>query len=548
MRRKLPYGSTERERRPKNHRRPSRNQNGSFFEEDHMTERLGRKTVLFLFLFLVLAASSLLAENIKNWAAPATWSPTKSHVGLTTMGDVTQVLPFIGLAPCRIVDTRGNGAPIQGGRFTGGSDVRNYAVSGICGIPVTAYALSLNFTVISPSAPGFLLAWPTGGAVPPVSILNFNTGDVRNNAAVVATDTFTSFTVNVSAATDVVIDINGYYYSGSSGASLPTGKYFSIIANAGPNTAAIFGQNLNATGYGVWGINFDGIGVLGNSHTYNGVWAQSNTWDALAAFGGRDGGYLQGARNGVIGATTGTGADTAGVFGIDGAGAGGPMTGFFSAGVRGEGRNGVIGITNTGGGDGVIGRANSPALVGVRADGNFTATGTKAFVEPHPSDPMLTIRYVALEGPEAGTYFRGTGRTVNREAVIPVPDSFRIVSAEEGLTVQLTPVGELAQMAVMSQDLNQIVVRSSREVTFHYHVNGIRRAFKDWQAVTEGHEFRPVSPDQKMPTYLSEEAKSRLISNGTYNPDGTVNMNTAERMGWAKVWREEAAAAAASRK
>ena len=126
-----------------------------------MTERLGRKTVLFLFLFLVLAASGLLAQNIENWSAPATWSPTKSHGGLTTQ-DLTNPLPFSALAPCRILDTRGNGAPIQGGRFTGGSDVRNYAVSGICGIPVTAYALSLNFTVISPSAPGFLLAWPTG--------------------------------------------------------------------------------------------------------------------------------------------------------------------------------------------------------------------------------------------------------------------------------------------------------------------------------------------------------------------------------------------------
>jgi hypothetical protein len=72
--------------------------------------------------------------------------------------------------------------------------------------------------------------------------------------------------------------------------------------------------------------------------------------------------------------------------------------------------------------------------------------------------------------------------------------------------------------------------------------------FRDWQAVAEGGDFRPTSADQKMPGWLTEEAKSRLILNGTYNPDGTVNMNTAERLGWAKVWREEAAAAAASRK
>src|SRR4029078_3057389 len=127
------------------------------------------------------------------------------------MGAVTSPLPFIGLAPCRIVDTRGNGAPIQGGMFTGGSDVRNYAVAGICGIPGLAQALSLNFTVVGPTASGFLVAWPTGSAAPPTAILNFNAADVRNNAAVVPTSLTTSFTVNVSAPTHVIIDINGYY-------------------------------------------------------------------------------------------------------------------------------------------------------------------------------------------------------------------------------------------------------------------------------------------------------------------------------------------------
>jgi hypothetical protein len=29
-----------------------------------------------------------------------------------------------------------------------------------------------------------------------------------------------------------------------------------------------------------------------------------------------------------------------------------------------------------------------------------------------------------------------------------------------------------------------------------------------------------------------------LIQNGTYNADGTVNMETARRLGWDKVWEE----------
>jgi hypothetical protein len=154
---------------------------------------------------------SALSGKIADWAAPATWSPDRVSGGLSTMGAVTSPLPFIGLAPCRLVDTRGNGAPIQGGMFTGGSDVRNYAVAGICGIPPLAGALSLNFTVVGPTGSGFLVSWPTGGAVPPTAILNFNAGDVRNNAAVVPTNDSVSFTVNVSAPTHVIIDVNGYY-------------------------------------------------------------------------------------------------------------------------------------------------------------------------------------------------------------------------------------------------------------------------------------------------------------------------------------------------
>ena len=52
-----------------------------------------------------------------------------------------------------------------------------------------------------------------------------------------------------------------------------------------------------------------------------------------------------------------------------------------------------------------------------------------------------------------------------------------------------------------------------------------------------------------MPLYLTEEARRRLIANGTYNADGTVNMATAERLGWTKMWADrEAAAQEAHRK
>ena len=172
--------------------------------------------ILFLGFCVVAFATTVCAQGIADWPAPATWSPARSNRDLTTMGVITSPLPFIGLAPCRIVDTRGNGAPIQGGIFTGSSDVRNYVLAGVCGVPASAEAVSLNLTVTGPGQtnPGFLVAWPTGGVVPPVSILNWDHVQAQiANAAVVLTDSSVSITVNVSAPTHVIIVVNRYYGS-----------------------------------------------------------------------------------------------------------------------------------------------------------------------------------------------------------------------------------------------------------------------------------------------------------------------------------------------
>jgi hypothetical protein len=56
--------------------------------------------------------------------------------------------------------------------------------------------------------------------------------------------------------------------------------------------------------------------------------------------------------------------------------------------------------------------------------------------------------------------------------------------------------------------------------------------------VTSQDFFMPQSPDEKLPAWLNPEEKRRLIANGTYREDGTVNLETAERIGWTRVWEE----------
>ena len=535
-----------------------------------------RRVVVPLVLFLAAGlVAPALAQDIplRNWAVPG------EEGGVHKSVDATSPRAFIGLPPCRLLDTRG--APIGGGIFAN-SEARNYTFVPFCGIPSiigSPIALSLNFTVTgSPAAPpgAFILAWPQGGATPTVSILNFQAGQTIANAAIVPTSGAGGITINVSHSTHVIVDVNGYF-SNNQGTS---SNFLEVINNGqfairgetnnqGLNASGVAGLAMSSTGItnGVVGQNFSSSdssdGVFGVSESTTGatvgVWGRTRSTDhnAIGIYGEAVG--AGGATFGVLGRTASTNFSAVGVFGdgptigVRGKAGGGvdSLTFATSVGVLGQGYEGVHGTSIDDLGKGVSGRlpANATGHLGYRAGltyyGVFASIGTigcngcvKQFVDPHPTDPRLTIHYVSLEGPEAGTYFRGTARTSHGRSVIEVPDHFRWVTQEEGMTVQLTPVGDLAMMAVVSQDLNRIVVRSSKDVSFHYLVQGIRPAHREFQPVVEGTEYAPQSAQERMPEGWTEWARQRLIENGTYNPDGTVNMETAERAGWAKAWRE----------
>src|SRR5712692_549993 len=105
-----------------------------------MSPCLGKKSILALALGLL--ASSLLAQPIANWSAPSTWTPPKTPGRITAL-DVTAPLPFIGLAPCRIADTRGNGfTGAYGPPSLSAGSPRNFTLGGQCGIPATAAVVS----------------------------------------------------------------------------------------------------------------------------------------------------------------------------------------------------------------------------------------------------------------------------------------------------------------------------------------------------------------------------------------------------------------------
>jgi hypothetical protein len=290
-------------------------------------------------------------------------------------------------------------------------------------------------------------------------------------------------------------------------------------------------------GYATWGIK----GITNSTTSWAAGVIGGSSATAVRSFG-VDGYTSDGGTNG-----------SAGVFGYVSGQTLPNATGWYAAGVRGESATrGVLGMTYSLGYGGVVGQyyanqSNSVAATsghlgynstyGVYRFGDVGASGNKSFIEPHPSDPTKVIRYIALEGNEAGTYFRGRGRFVGREAVIDVPEDFRIVTDAEGLSIQVTPIGDLASVAVVSISLDEIVLKSSRDVEFFYTVNGLRKAYKELQPIMDNDKFYvPGSAEATMPAGLSKEAQLRLISNGTYNADGTVNIDTARRVGWVKQW------------
>lgn len=484
-----------------------------------------RRLTLLLVSCLVSASGFAQLSDIpvSNWTVPPY---TQSYTGgLTTMTDFAPPRAFIAVQPCRVVDTRSGAFPAGFGPPSLSPSVERvfYIPGGPCpGIPSGVAAYSFNVTAVTPSGPGHLVIWPSGGSEPSVSSINFTAGQTIANAVIVPGGVgVPQGSVSVKAGvsgTHLLIDINGYF---AATPSATNGTFY--LQNDGFNSTASF-------------LNF------------------STTCSFGCAVNARS--FSASSGEAILGWISPGGNNSAGVYGLQG---GTETGGYAGAGVRGQGTGyGVLGISlvegvagslvNGSGGEVAYGSLGLAAGTdpsgggggpwGVFAGGNIGATGLKHFLDPHPTDPSLVIAYVSLEGPEAGTYFRGRGRFQNGAARIAVPEHFRLVTDPEGLTVQITPIGGMASVGVVRADLNEIVVLGSRNLEFYYFVHGVRATYKDVTPMRRAGDFMPRSPEAKMPEWLSPAQRRRLVQNGTYREDGSVNTETARRLGWDRIWEE----------
>jgi hypothetical protein len=176
--------------------------------------------------------------------------------------------------------------------------------------------------------------------------------------------------------------------------------------------------------------------------------------------------------------------------------------------------------------------------------GDLDVNGSKNFVHPHPYDPSKQITFTTLEGPENGIYYRGSTQLVNGYTIVKLPEEFYLVAEPGEINVQVTLRGKANGIYVEHANEREFKVIETLEgksnAQFDYFVTAIRRGFTEHETIGDNVNYRPDSEEEiksfetryNLDTEVSKALKLLLIQNGTLNSDGTMNLETAVKLGW----------------
>jgi hypothetical protein len=123
-------------------------------------------------------------------------------------------------------------------------------------------------------------------------------------------------------------------------------------------------------------------------------------------------------------------------------------------------------------------------------DGDFTASGTKAFRIQHPLDESKSLTHACIEGPEVAVYYRGEAETVDGVATVKLPDYFEALTRSKARTVQLTAIveddspvfgGQLAAGRVSGGKFN--VYSEDESQRFYWEVKAVRKDVKALEVI-----------------------------------------------------------------
>ena len=120
-------------------------------------------------------------------------------------------LYYVPMTPCRLLDTRLPPGPFGGPVLAEGSIRPLNVTQSPCSIPAGARAYTLNATVVPRGTLGYLTLWPAGQPRPNVSSVRSVDQTVRGSTTVVPASPCGTINVFATDATDVILDINGYF-------------------------------------------------------------------------------------------------------------------------------------------------------------------------------------------------------------------------------------------------------------------------------------------------------------------------------------------------
>ena len=120
--------------------------------------------------------------------------------------------------------------------------------------------------------------------------------------------------------------------------------------------------------------------------------------------------------------------------------------------------------------------------------GSINVQGWKGFDIKHPTKENHRLRYVCLEGPEGGVYYRGI---LKDSEFIELPDYWKDLVDTKTITVHLTPIGTY-QYLYYTVAKNRIIVKNHSNLPTHcsYIVYGER---KDGESLIP--EYKGNSPE-----------------------------------------------------
>jgi len=248
------------------------------------------RRVAFVSLFVPLALTAQAVHQrdevpLRNWPVPSHWQPpatvhTDGPTPVSPENLTDLVLAFVGITPCREVDTRaGNpSGPLPSGdgppSIVGGA-TREFILTGNCDVPPGATAVSVNVTIVNPAGPGFASLWQSGTPQPTAATIVYSTGQLVSNAAIVPLGADGGVDFFSLANTDLVVDINAYFTpnnlltnnSGNTVLGTDAGEGLSLINSSGidntlfgvnAGTAITTGTSNTAVGYNALAANTTG--------------------------------------------------------------------------------------------------------------------------------------------------------------------------------------------------------------------------------------------------------------------------------------------------